>query len=265
MTGPVETSDPLFPETTRPSAKSGCAAFNRPVSLNRSNHRIVASIVACISLGDKSRSQFVPRKNKMCSDVRARVFIVGAIVEWVRGYDDPQGFRRTVFREISLGTPRILEGFRALHSFFSKKFRIPCLKSLIPFVAFTKRTKPTPAMPKYIDGFVLPIPTDKIEVYREMSEKASAIWKEHGALEYIEAVGDDLEVKDQVPFTKLAGAATNECVVFAYIVYESREHRDSVNEKVMADPRVHEMCGSDQTPFDCKRMAYGGFRAIVEA
>ncbi len=120
-------------------------------------------------------------------------------------------------------------------------------------------------MPKYIDGFVLPIPTDKIETYREMSQKASAIWKQHGALEYLEAVGDDLDVKDQVPFTRLAGANPDESVVFAYIVYESREHRDAVNEKVMADPRLHEMCNQESSPFDHKRMAYGGFRAIVEA
>ncbi|RYD68655.1 MAG: DUF1428 domain-containing protein, partial [Verrucomicrobiaceae bacterium] len=95
-------------------------------------------------------------------------------------------------------------------------------------------------MSKYIDGFVLPVPKDKVETYREVATKASAIWKEHGALEYIEAVGDDLEVQDQVPFPTLAGATPNETVILAYIVYESREHRDSVNAKVMADPRIHE-------------------------
>lgn len=120
-------------------------------------------------------------------------------------------------------------------------------------------------MSKYIDGFVLPIPKDKLAQYREIATKASAIWKEHGALEYIEAVGDDLDVQDQVPFPKLAGATAEETVILAYIVYESREHRDAVNAKVMADPRIHEMCGPADSPFDCKRMAYGGFRAIVEA
>ena len=120
-------------------------------------------------------------------------------------------------------------------------------------------------MSKYIDGFIIPLPKDKIEVYWEIATKASAIWKEHGALEYIEAVGDDLDVKDQVSFTTLAGAEKEETVVFAYIVYESREHRDAVNAKVFADPRLHEMCDPNDSPFDCKRMAYGGFRTIVEA
>lgn len=120
-------------------------------------------------------------------------------------------------------------------------------------------------MSKYIDGFVIPVSKDKIEAYREIAIKASAIWKEHGALEYIEAAGDDLDVKDQLSFTTLAAAGAGETVIFAYIVYESREHRDAVNAKVFADPRLHEMCGPDKAPFDCKRMAYGGFKTIVEA
>ncbi len=120
-------------------------------------------------------------------------------------------------------------------------------------------------MPKYIDGFLIPISPTKIESYRQVAEKAAALWKEHGALEYLEAVGDDLDVKDQVPFTRMAGANPEETVVFAYIVFESREHRDAVNEKVMADPRLHEMCDPENPSFDYKRMAYGGFRAIVEA
>lgn len=118
-------------------------------------------------------------------------------------------------------------------------------------------------MSNYIDGFVIPLPKDKLESYREIATKACAIWKEHGALEYIEAVGDDLDVADQVPFPRLAGASDEETVVFAYIVYRSREHRDEVNAKVMADPRIHEICAPDEHPFDCKRMAYGGFRVIV--
>lgn len=123
-------------------------------------------------------------------------------------------------------------------------------------------------MSKYIDGFVVPVPKDKIEAYRAMSAKASAIWKDHGALEYIEAVGDDLDAKEMTSFTTLAGTSPEETVVFAYIVYESREHRDAVNEKVMADPRMKETCPSQtggEMPFDWKRMAYGGFQAIVEA
>ncbi len=120
-------------------------------------------------------------------------------------------------------------------------------------------------MSKYIDGFVIPVPKANIEQYREVAAKCAAIWKEHGALEVIEAVGDDLDVKDQVPFPTLAGTAEGETVVFSYIVFESREHRDAVNAKVMADPRLHETCDPTKATFDCKRMAYGGFRSIVEA
>ena len=120
-------------------------------------------------------------------------------------------------------------------------------------------------MSKYIDGFVLPLPKDKIEAYQNVAAKCGAIWKEHGALEYIEAVGDDLEIKDQLSFTTLAGTSPGETVVFAYIVYESREHRDEVNARVFADPRLHEMFDPENPLFECKRMASGGFKVIVTA
>ncbi|MGF1531523.1 MAG: DUF1428 domain-containing protein [Puniceicoccaceae bacterium] len=124
-------------------------------------------------------------------------------------------------------------------------------------------------MSKYIDGYVFPVPHANIENYRAVAAKAAAIWKDHGALEYIEAVGDDLEVKDMVSFSQLAGTGEGETVVFAYIVYASREHRDAVNAKVMADPRMAEMCpqrNPDFKPsFDWTRMSYGGFKTIVEA
>jgi uncharacterized protein YbaA (DUF1428 family) len=119
-------------------------------------------------------------------------------------------------------------------------------------------------MSRYIDGFVLPISKDKLEKYTEVATKAAAIWKEHGALEYVEAAGDDMEAHDMTPFPKMAGAGADETVVMAYIVYESREHRDVVNAKVFADPRLQEMCDKDNPNFDYKRMAYGGFRSIVE-
>lgn len=121
-------------------------------------------------------------------------------------------------------------------------------------------------MSKYIDGFVLPLPKDKIEAYRKISEKAGEIWKEHGALEYIECVGDDLDIKDMLTFPKLADAGPGDTVVFAWIVYESREHRDAVNAKVMEDPRMQdpEICDPAKQAFDCRRMAYGGFKTIVE-
>jgi uncharacterized protein YbaA (DUF1428 family) len=117
----------------------------------------------------------------------------------------------------------------------------------------------------YVDGFVLAVPKKKLKQYLAIAKKASKIWKEHGALEYYEAVGDDLKVKMGVPFPKLAKAKTGETIVFAWIVYKSRAHRDKVNAKVMKDPRVHEMCSPDDMPFDCKRMTYGGFKIAVVA
>jgi len=120
-------------------------------------------------------------------------------------------------------------------------------------------------MSKYIDGFVLPLPKDKIDAYQEIATKCGAIWKEHGALEYIEAVGDDLDIKDQVSFRTLAGSSPEETVVFAYIVYESREQRDAVNAKVFADPRLHALFDPENPLLDCKRMACGGFKVIVSA
>jgi len=115
----------------------------------------------------------------------------------------------------------------------------------------------------YVDGFVIPVPEGKLSAYKEIATKACALWKEHGAIQYIEGVGDDLDIKDILPFTKLAETKTDETVIFAWIMFKSREHRDEVNKKVMADPRLNEMCNPDSMPFDCKRMAYGGFKVIV--
>jgi uncharacterized protein YbaA (DUF1428 family) len=120
-------------------------------------------------------------------------------------------------------------------------------------------------MSHYIDGFVIPLPKDKIDVYREIAEKACALWMEHGALEYYECLGDDLETKGMVSFPQLANAQPDETVIFAWIAFNSREHRDEVNAKVMADPRLGDMCEEGNQPFDCKRMAYGGFKTLVEA
>ena len=118
-------------------------------------------------------------------------------------------------------------------------------------------------MERYIDGFVIPLPRDKVDDYKRIAEKAGVIWKEHGALEYWECIGDDLEVKDMVSFRKAADTGEGETVVFSWIVYESREHRDKVNAAVMADPRIQELMEPGGEPFDCKRMAYGGFRELV--
>jgi uncharacterized protein YbaA (DUF1428 family) len=118
-------------------------------------------------------------------------------------------------------------------------------------------------MSKYIDGFVIPIAKENVEKYREMAQKAGEIFKEHGALEFYECVGDDLEVENMLSFKTTAGAASDETVIFSWIVYESREHRDRVNEIVMNDSRLKEDMEACKHLFDFKRMAYGGFKTLV--
>lgn len=118
-------------------------------------------------------------------------------------------------------------------------------------------------MSKYVDGFVLPIAKENVEKYRGMAQKAGDIWKEKGALEYYEAVGDDLEIENMLSFKTIAGATEDETVIFAWIVYESREQRDKINEAVMNDPRMKEEMEAHKNLFDFKRMAYGGFKTIV--
>jgi uncharacterized protein YbaA (DUF1428 family) len=117
---------------------------------------------------------------------------------------------------------------------------------------------------RYVDGFVLPVPTRNLQAYRRLARKAGKIWREYGALEFRECVGDDLKTKMAMPFTRLIKAKRGETVVFSWIVFKSRAHRDRVNAKVMADPRL---AGMDlaSMPFDVKRMAYGGFKVLVEA
>jgi uncharacterized protein YbaA (DUF1428 family) len=117
----------------------------------------------------------------------------------------------------------------------------------------------------YIDGFVLPLPAKNVESYRKMSKKAGKIWREHGALEYRECVGDDLNATMGLAFPKGLSLKRDETVVFAWIVFKSKAHRDRVNAKVMKDPRLAEMAGEDAMPFDVKRMMYGGFKVIVDA
>lgn len=118
-------------------------------------------------------------------------------------------------------------------------------------------------MSAYVDGFVLPIAKDRVEDYRELAEKAAALWKEHGALDYWECVADDLDARGMVPFPRIAGAGPDETVVFAWVVFRSREHRDETNEKIMADPRMQEICPEGTQTFDYTRMAYAGFRVLV--
>lgn len=120
-------------------------------------------------------------------------------------------------------------------------------------------------MPEYVDGFVIAVPKKKVKAYRDLAKKASKIWREHGAVAYYECVGDDLKVKFGLPFPKFAKTKKDETVVFSWILYKSKKHRDSVNAKVMKDKRTHEMCDPANMPFDMKRMAYGGFKVLVKA
>lgn len=119
-------------------------------------------------------------------------------------------------------------------------------------------------MERYVDGFLIPLPKDKVEEYKAIAEKAGRLWMDHGALEYIECIGDDLDQAEMVSFKKSAGASDEETVMFSWIVYESREHRDKVNQAVMNDPRMKEIMEAGCEPFDCKRMAYGGFKTLVK-
>jgi uncharacterized protein YbaA (DUF1428 family) len=115
---------------------------------------------------------------------------------------------------------------------------------------------------RYVDGFVLTVPKKNLATYRRMAAKAGKIWREHGALEYMEAAGDDLAVKFGLPFPKMAKPKKGETIVFSYIVYKSKADRNKVNAKVMKDPRLH--MDEKAMPFDPKRMAYGGFKALVD-
>lgn len=117
----------------------------------------------------------------------------------------------------------------------------------------------------YVDGFLIPIKKDKVEQYQQIAAQAGEVWKEHGALDYVETVGDDLKVEGVVSFEQAAAIAEDETVIFSWILYSSKAHRDEVNAKAMRDPRITSMMDDEGAPFDCKRMAYGGFRTIVKA
>jgi uncharacterized protein YbaA (DUF1428 family) len=114
----------------------------------------------------------------------------------------------------------------------------------------------------YIDGFLVPCPADRIDDYRAIAITAFQVWLEHGALEYWECVAEDLRNDFSRPFPEVIGAGDGETVVFAWIRYRSRAHRDEVNALVMKDPRIADM-PPESMPFDCKRMAYGGFEVVV--
>ena len=120
-------------------------------------------------------------------------------------------------------------------------------------------------MARYVDGYVLPIPTKNIPAYRKLARQGARIWREHGALQYCEAVGEDLAPPGPfVSFARAMKRKPGETVVFAWIVYRSRADRDRINAKVMKDPRFAGM-DPKTLPFDMKRITYGGFRVLVEA
>ncbi len=115
----------------------------------------------------------------------------------------------------------------------------------------------------YVDGFVLPVPQKNLDAYRKMARKAGKIWKEYGAIEYVECVADDVQPGKSTSFPQAVKLKPDEVVVFSWIVYKSRAHRDKVNKLVMADPRLSSMMDPKRMPFDAKRMFWGGFKPIV--
>lgn len=114
----------------------------------------------------------------------------------------------------------------------------------------------------YVDGFVMVIPKSKVAAYRNMAKKAGKIWMDHGALQYMECQGDDLKTSFGISFVKLAKCKPSEVPFFSFIIYKSKSHRNSVNKKVMKDPRMDSMMNAPM-PFDPKKMSYGGFKALV--
>jgi len=114
---------------------------------------------------------------------------------------------------------------------------------------------------RYVDGYVLPVPTKQLKTYRRMAQMGKETWLKHGALDYKECVGDDLEAKWGTPFARMMKLKRGETVVFSYIVFKSRAHRDRVNAKVMKDMAA--MGVPKDMPFDVKRMVYGGFKVLV--
>src|SRR5919205_144556 len=116
----------------------------------------------------------------------------------------------------------------------------------------------------YVDGFIVPLPKKNLKAYRAMARKAGRVWKDHGALDYKECIADDVKVGKWTSFPRSVKLKKGETVVFSYIVYKSRAHRDKCNAKVMKDPRLADMMDPKKMPFDGKRLIYGGFKMIVD-
>jgi uncharacterized protein YbaA (DUF1428 family) len=117
---------------------------------------------------------------------------------------------------------------------------------------------------RYVDGYVLPVPKKNLQAYRRMAQKAGKVWRDHGALEFIECVADDVKPGKHTSFPQSVKLKPGETVVFSWIVFKSRSHRDRVNAKVMKDPRLANMMDPKAMPFDGKRMFWGGFKVLVE-
>lgn len=117
---------------------------------------------------------------------------------------------------------------------------------------------------RYVDGFVLAVPEKNLALYRSIAQKAGKVWMEHGALQYVEAAGDDLDVKFGVSFPRTMKVKPGETVVISFILFKSRADRDRVNAKVVADPRMNKMMEKGPMPFELKRMVYGGFKLLVD-
>jgi uncharacterized protein YbaA (DUF1428 family) len=119
-------------------------------------------------------------------------------------------------------------------------------------------------MAHYVDGFVVPVPRRNLDTYRRLAATAGRIWMEHGALQYWECTGDDVKPGKVTSFPQSVQLKDDEIVVFSWIVYKSREHRDTVNAKVMEDPRMKDMMDPKKIPFDGMRMFFGGFKSFLE-
>ena len=117
----------------------------------------------------------------------------------------------------------------------------------------------------YVDGFVVPVPKKNVDAYRRLAKKAGKIWREYGALAFRECIADDVKVGKWTSFPRAVKLKPTETVMFSYIVYKSRAHRDRINAKVMKDPRLAEMMKGNEMPFDGKRMIYGGFKVLLDA
>jgi uncharacterized protein YbaA (DUF1428 family) len=125
--------------------------------------------------------------------------------------------------------------------------------------SFAKETD----MANYVDAFVLPVARDNLDAYRKMAETAGEVWREHGALDYVECIADDVKPGKVTSFPQAVDLKEGEVVIFAYVTYASREKRDEVMAKVMSDPRLSGMAPKDM-PFDGMRMFWGGFKVWVE-